>query len=240
MFRRSVATMLGACLLVCLATGTTYADLKAFVGSDEVELKDGTRIPCLVLMESARGVLIILRDPEKGEDAYRQQFIPSDQIARVNRGNKQGDTRTFQTDMELARKVIQGSGYRPAQEAKPVEPVIPTGPIAPVAAPAATKPVSSPPATGTGALPAKDLADAYLQRFPELEAASEQLLGGRNQLTQELEKAMTDPTFRQEAERMLSLFLQVAPPEKPIHEPARPRTTKPAPKAAKPAPATGK
>lgn len=228
--------VLGALLSLCLSA-TLWADLQAFVATDVVELKDGKKIQCLILMESSRGVLIIMPDPEQGEDAYRQQFIPKNQIKQMVRGPRQGGTKAFQTDTELARKVIQGSGFQPeaASRAQPAEPITPTGPIAPATPPVTARPAPAPvPAGEKGALQARDLTEAYLQRFPALEEAS-QMLGGRTLLAKSIERTLADPAARQEAERLLDMFLQTAEAK------AAPRRKMPVKrKKAKPAPRTPK
>jgi hypothetical protein len=234
-----------SCLLGLFLSAPLHADMQAFVGQDVVELTDGTRIECLVVMESTRGVLVIRPDPEKGEGAHRQQFIPASQIKSVTRGVRQGETKAFQTDTELARKVIQGSGLRPDDKAKPAQPVTPTGPIAPVTPPVAQKPGPRPTPTpplgqGKGTLPSKDLIEAYLQRFPALQEAADQLLGGQTQLAEGLEKALAEPATRQEAERMLELFFQTTRTEATPVKTERPGSVKPAPQLVKPAPAAAK
>jgi len=226
--------VLGALLSLCLSA-TLWADLQAFVATDVVELKDGKKIQCLILMESSRGVLVVMPDPEQGEDAYRQQFIPKSQIKHMVRGPRQGGTKAFQTDTELARKVVQGSGFQPetTSRTQPAEPITPTGPIAPATPPVTAKPAPVP-AGGKGALPAKDLTEAYLQRFPALEEAS-QMLGGRTILAKSIESTLADPAARQEAERLLDMFLQTAEAK------AAPRRKMPVKrKKAKPAPRTPK
>jgi len=234
---------LWVCLLWLAMAGPLHADLQAFVGQDVVELADGTRIECLVVTESARGVLIIRPDPEKGDGVYRQQFIPAAQVKSVTRGQRQGETRAFQTDTELARKVIQGNRLKQDDKAKPAQPVTPTGPIAPVTAPVVQKPAGRPDPVawpGKGALPSKELVDAYLRRFPALQEASDQLLGGQAQLADSLEKALSEPATRQEAERMLELFFQTTRNEVPPAKAERPANAKPAPQPTKPAPAPTK
>jgi hypothetical protein len=232
-------------LLGLVLSTPLYADLQAFVGQDVVELADGTRIECLVVMESSRGVLIILPDPEKGEGKHRQMFIPASQVKSVTRGVRQGETKAFQTDNELAQKVIQGSGGRPDEKAKPAQPVTPTGPIAPVTPPVTQKPGGAPApkpeqGPGKGALPPKALVDAYLLRFPQLQEAADQLLGGQSQIAEALEKALSEPATRQEAERMLELFFQTHRGEMPTGKVDKPGTVKPAPRPFKPAPAPAK
>jgi len=230
------------CFILFFFWGPVYADMQAFVGQDTVELVDGTRIECLVVMESPRGLLIIRSDPEKGEDGHRQEFIPASQVKSVTRGVRLGETKAFPTDNELAQKVIQGSGTKTPATSKPVTPLLPTGPIAPATPPVTQKgPAPMPaPAPAKGALASKDLASAYLQRFPALEDAVGQLLGGRSQLVEAMDKALADPAARLEAERMLDLFFQASRPEAVPAKSEKPAAVKPAPQTAKPAPAGAK
>lgn len=229
------------CFCLFLLWSPVYADMQAFVGQDVVELADGTRIECLVVMESSRGVLIIRPDPEKGADGHRQEFIPAGQVKSITRGIRQGETKAFQTDNELAQKVIQGSGTKAGAKSKPAQPVLPTGPIAPATAPVTQKaPAIAPPVPAKGALASKDLINSYLLRFPALQDAADQLLGGQSQLAEVMEKALADPAARQETERILNLFFQTSRPEVGPPKTEKPAPGKPAPQPVKSAPAVTK
>ena len=258
MFRSSSAALRfqarrpGAWLAVCLAAGlfcaaSARADLQVDLRRDVVELVDGTRIECIVLIETRRGVLVAVADPKR-EGGSKQEFIPADKIRKITRGEGNGQMQGFQTEVELCQKVIQGTGFRPPQPAtkKDETPVVPAGPIQPAqpvnpAQPAPAQPLTNRPAPK---LSPKELTSAYFSRFPALREAAEQLLGGSANLQETLQRSFEgDPGAREQLEKFLELYLQSSIPAAPaageptVRKPEAPKPPggKPKPKPAPPA-----
>src|SRR4029079_12346935 len=107
---------------------------------------------------------------------------------------------------ELARKVIQGNGYRQEAKAKPHDDITaPQGPIGPVSLQSAKlteadKGVPVP----TSKITPQELRDSYLSRFPDLMVATQGLLGG-DRAVQVLDQAMKgDPLVRRQVEGFLN------------------------------------
>lgn len=244
--RKTSARLACAGLTAALLTGfslpewtSARADLQVNTRKDVVELVDGTKIECTVLMEGPRGVLIAVKDPKDEKKEARQELIPLSKVKRIVRGKDEGAIEGFQTSEELARKVIQGSGFREKKE-KPTEPMLPTGPLNPAQplvhnpqAPAS--PTLQP--TPNKKLTAKDVTEAYLTRFPALKDAAELFLGGGANAQAILQKAQEgDPVLGEQVRTFLGLFLQgatAAPPQPANKTPALPKAPVP-PKAPAP------
>jgi|GEM_PF-6689963 len=250
-------------ILLCLQF-SACADLQVQVRKDTVKLKDGTEIQCIVLAVTAKGVLIVETDPED-EEATRQRIIPAADVAEILRGEAEGAVAGFQTEHELARKVIQGTGYRkeeaPSKSDKvakggkgkekepktpkvaektaptPAEPSVPRN-LKPAVEAAAPGPVSK--------LSAKELSEAYAARFPELKLQAQALLG-MDRATQILDMAQKgDVPARAEAESFMKLFMppdtstlsenKVVVAPTGTRRPRRPSALATPPKVAAPAP----
>ena len=231
-----------AILAVLMFSAPVRADLQVNLRRDKVELTDGTVVECIVLMQTERGVLIAVKDPDK-EDGVIQKVIPAAKVKSVTRGKDAGEVKGFKTEEELARKVIQGSGYRKDDgDAPPPAPVDPTGPVAPVT-PLLTdpklKPAEPEKVVANSKLSPKDVANEYLSRFPDIRAAAQIFLGGSDRLPELFDRAQKgDKVVRDQLEEFLRLFLSsVQPPVQskapPNKQPAKPGAPKPgAPKGA--------
>lgn len=92
------------------------ADLEVNVRPDKIVLTDGSELACIVLMVTPQGALIVESDPDDPAKT-RQRVVATAKIARVMLGEPNGTVAGLQTNTELARKVIQGSGFR--KEEKP-------------------------------------------------------------------------------------------------------------------------
>src|SRR5689334_18865305 len=104
---------LAAAVLLC---GRAWPDLQVNLRKDTVVLTDGTEVDGVVLMITARGVLLVqndAKDPEK----KNQRLIPRDDVVRIEYGETQGVVAGYQTGTESTRKVIQGTGFH-QEEAK--------------------------------------------------------------------------------------------------------------------------
>ena len=222
----SLAYRLYLSTVVCVATllaPLAHADLEVNSRKDVIELTDGTEIVCVVLMVAAKGALIVETDPDDKEKT-RQRLIPRDQIAKIKNGKAEGTISGFQTDGELAHKVIQGTGYR--QEAKAKTPAkgdvakgpAPAGPLSLESA--KIKKTESDVELAVTKLSPSDLRDAYLARFPELRPMTQGLLGNER-ATQLIDQAIKgDPLVRKQVEGFLNLVL--AGSNQAVPEPAAP------------------
>lgn len=243
-------------LAALLSAGPARADLEVWYRQDRVELVDGTVIECFVVISGPRGAVVVMEDKarskpkeaekaeqvgeaekteqaeeaEKQEVPLKQEFIPADVIRRIVRGENNGEKKGFQTALELAHKVIRGTGFRPGQQqaapaqqqARPGQPAVPgaPAPAAPVlpAQPRilpATPPTPGQPQAVAPAIkpPPKEVAEAYLTRFPELRAAAERLLGTSANVPAEIQKLIeSDPAARPALEEFLGAFFQPAQP----------------------------
>lgn len=202
---------LSFCLLlaVCLPPLAVRADLEVNVRTDKVVLKDGTEIDCIVLAVTPRAVLIVEPDP-KDPEKTRQRVIPSAQVEKIVRGDANGSTTGFQTQIERAQKVIQGVGYRREEATSKDEakgPQAPTSGDPVVLGKAAKLAVDAKSAKTTGQLNARDLTGAYLSRFPALKAAAQSLIG-LDKLAPLMEQAQQgDALARKQVEGFLKLVL---------------------------------
>lgn len=192
--------LLAALLLELLAV-PAGADVQVGNRKDTVVLKDGTRIECIVVMSTPRGLLVIIQNPEK-EDETHQEFIPADTVKEVIRGqaDAQDTMKGFKTETVETQKIVQGEGYRKAASSKKKKkgaetgPILPTGKIGPaeplVETGLKTVPVGLQPLANTKLSP-KEIVDAYMQRFPELDQATEYFLGGNAKAEALIKKATT-------------------------------------------------
>jgi hypothetical protein len=234
------------CFFLLLAVSTAplaRADLQVNLRTDTVVLNDGTRIECIVLMVTSKGVLIVEPDPAD-KDKTRQRVIDAAEVKEVLPGQPDGSVTGFQTDTERAHKVIQGAGFR-KEEPKKTAQADPksTAGNAGVQAPKAPQDTGNAvkvtadktPLGAASKLTAKEIADAYMARFPMLKSAAQNLLGLERVpfLIEQAQKG--DPLARRQVEGFLKLFLtdgsQLA--EKPaasapIEKAAKPRRGKPA------------
>lgn len=244
--RGAFGAALSLFVLALFFLGTpSHADLQVNLRADKVELNDGTVIECIVLMETARGVLIAVKDPDK-EDGIIQRVIPIANVKKITKGEDQGQMKGLKTEEELARKVIQGSGYRKDGHdiSKPL-PINPTGPIEvvqPVVGPTKPTGIDVKPVANSKLSP-KDVANEYLSRFPDLREAAQVFMGGGERVGELFQTAQTDdPVLHDQLDNFLTLFLKsVEPPDKsqskqPVKgKPAPPPAKPPAPKATPPA-----
>ncbi|HYF48164.1 MAG TPA: hypothetical protein VEJ63_02085 [Planctomycetota bacterium] len=220
-------------LLLCFSA---YADLQTDARVDKVVLKDGTEIECVVIMITKRGALIVEQDP-KDKEQTRERIIPADEIERIDHGEADGSKPNlgFQTDKELAHKVIKGSGFRRTEKKKDKKdeeaekkPVTNQQLVMGKAKTITTDPL----AAATGKMSAQDLSSAYLSRFPVLKSTAQTLIG-TDRLPQLIDAAQKgDPLARKQVEGFLKLFLggdnstlnekpQATAPQKPV-KPAKP------------------
>ncbi len=209
---RTRAADLFVLLLAFLLCGAARADLEVNDRTDTVELVDGTIIDCVVLMVADKGALIVEGDA-KDKEHRRQRLIPKDQIAHITHGKAKGSISGYQTDTELARKVIQGNGYRQELKTKPRSDEVkgPQGPVGPISLESAklTDEDKGIPVPSTK-LTAQELRDSYFSRFPELKTSTQGLLGN-DRAGQVLDQAMKgDPLVRRQVEGFLSLVLSGA------------------------------
>ena len=233
----SLAACLGAWVLLA---GTALAYLQVNVRRDVVELQDGTKVECIVLVETKRGVLVVVKDPDKAEGVV-QKLIPAADVKKITSGSDEGQIKGLKTEAELARKVVQGSGYRKeGKDPTLLPPVAPTGPITPALAPV-TNATGEQPAANTPSKPAaskltpQQVAGAYFSRFPTLQMAVETFVGGTDMVAPLIQQARDgDITAREPLEGFLGLFLLSKPPA-PERQPGT--RSKPAPGTiSKPAP----
>ena len=193
-----------------LFAASVRADLEVNDRTDTVELTDGTEIYCVVLMVADKGALIVEGD---GKDKQQQRLIPKDQIAKISHGKAKGTVSGLQTDTELARKVIQGNGFRQETKAKANKDDVkaPQGAIGPVTLESAKlTEVDKGLPVPTSKLTAQELRDSYLSRFPALKQSAQGLLGN-DRAVQVLDQAMKgDPLVRRQVEGFLSLVLSGA------------------------------
>jgi hypothetical protein len=193
-------------LLACVfSIFSVRADLEVNRRRDKVVLVDGTEIECLVLMETKSGVLIVEVDP-KDKDKTAQRVIPIDTVAKVIHGKPDGTIAGFQTDKELAHKVVQGTGFRKEESVgRPKESLGEWGQTTSLGS--GEKPVAHG-NTPASALSVKELQDAYMARFPELKDAAAALVGP-DRTTQLLDLAQKgDPLVRKQMENFLGLFVR--------------------------------
>lgn len=225
------------CLSLCaaLSVAPAHADLEINLRQDTITLTDGTVIPCIILVITEKAVLVVETDPEDSE-ARRQRAIPRHVISKIERGEHDGATEGLQTESLLARKVISGTGFRDEESPKAKEPKAknddkkdPNDKTAtPVKKPKETKPVATGPVgpgktgivfsgkatklateatAGTIKGSPKDMADAYLQRFPALRDAAQSFLGSERlpQAFEQIQKG--DGPVRSQAESFLGVFM---------------------------------
>ena len=227
---------------------SVYADLQVNLRIDKVILKDGTEIECIVLMVTSKAVLIAETDPADPTKA-RQRVIPADTVEKIIRGEAVGEVTGFHTDKELLQKVIQGSGFRKEEAPAAKEQKGPLGPKANEAEKEGrgkhvARPTDAQPSTSK--IGAKELADAYLSRFPALKTAAQNLIGlvQTPQLIEQAQKG--DPLVRKQVVAFLLLVLNsnagmpdeknAAPAAKtPPPAPLPPNNDQVAPPAPKPA-----
>lgn len=195
-----IGCVLLAALLLELLAVSAGADVQVNNRKDTVVLKDGTRIECIVVMSTARGLLVIIQNSDK-ENETHQEFIPSETVKEVIRGqaDAQETIKGFKTETVETQKIVQGEGYRKAAGKKKKKgaetgPVLPTGKIGPaeplVETSLKTVPVGLQPLANTKLSP-KEIVDAYMQRFPELDQAAEYFLGGNTKAEALIKKATT-------------------------------------------------
>jgi hypothetical protein len=181
------------------------ADLQVNHRKDKVVLVDGTEIVCLVLMETKSGVLIVEADP-KDKEKTRQRVISNDQVSKVIHGKPDGTIAGFQTEAELAHKVVQGTGFRKEESDEPKINTSVAG-WGQAQGTSGEKPVVAN-NVPQSALSPKELQEAYMARFPGLKDASSALLGNER-TTQLIEQALKgDPLVRKEMENFLGLFVK--------------------------------
>ncbi|MBE7462165.1 MAG: hypothetical protein HS116_01615 [Planctomycetes bacterium] len=229
--QRLLACALSACLAAGICPLPAWADVQVNYRKDKVILEDGSEVPCIVVMQTPRGVLIIVANPKDPDGKPIQKIIPAEKVKEVQRGPDEGKVKGFQTSSEQAQKVVQGSGFR-EQERKPVPeaPVIPQGKIGKLDTsdltmlPGETT-TPQPKLVSNTKLDSKEVADAYLARFPQLGEIAGLFMGNRSQVQTEFKRAMEgDAQARRELESYLNLFL---PTDTPVAAPvqARPQPT---------------
>ncbi|MCW8133687.1 MAG: hypothetical protein KIS92_25300 [Planctomycetota bacterium] len=238
--------VLAAWLLACAFVATpAHADLQVNLRRDKVELNDGTVVECIVLMQTPRGVLIAVKDPNK-EDGVIQKVIPSSKVKSIVRGEDEGQMKGLKTEEELARKVIQGSGYRKEGVEEQPQPINPTGPIEAIQplVPNKTTDPNGPKPVANSKLTPQQVAQEYLSRFPDLREASQIFMGGSERVGELFQRAQKDdPILREQLDGFLNLFLKsIQPPDKTVGKraPVKPKAPAPKPPAPKPAPPPAK
>ncbi|MCZ7649308.1 MAG: hypothetical protein M5U26_29300 [Planctomycetota bacterium] len=229
---RLAAALLGLALALCAGQARVRADLEVNTRKDLVTLKDGTEIECIVLMESPRAVMVVVKNPDDPEGKPIQKVIPAEQVAKIERGKWEGTVQGFQTTQEQTQKVVQGSGYRKVEKKEKDDgPVVPVGRIGKVDAdttllPGPTTP--QPKLISNTKLDPRQVSDAYLTKYPALVEISELMLGSSKQAEGLFKKAMDgDPEVRKQLESYLNLFL-TEPAQAPAVTPGAPAPGKPA------------
>ena len=110
-------------------------------------------------------------------------------------------------------KVIQGSGFRKKKKKEKSGPIIPDGKVKveePLLLPSANDANKGQKLISNTKLKPKEVAEAYLARFPALRAAAERFLGGERNAVKVLDQAMKgNRRTRQQVEGFLNLFLAV-------------------------------
>ena len=244
--RTTLHSALAGLLVLCAMLALPVrADLEYNGRVDKVVLTDGTEIECIVLMEADGGALIVEGDPQD-KSARKQRLIPKSQIAKIVRGEANGTISGFQTDTELCRKVVQGSGFRKEDTSKKTVDKdnvrAPTTAYDPetLAKLKLNKDLNTP--VPTSKLTSQELRDAYLSRFPALKDTSQALLGN-DRAVQVLDQALKgDPLVRRQVEGFLNLVVsQTAAPAAVAPEtvsptksarPIKPKKTRPDAEAA--------
>lgn len=223
-------------VILCAFQSRIHADLEVNVRQDKLVLTDGTEIPCLILAITDRAVLIVEADPNDPE-SRKQRAVPRRVIQRIVRGENEGVTEGLMTEEAQGKKVIAGVGFREEETPKSREPKTkddkdgkggtekvaakaskkepkapkPDGPVGPgkagiVFAGKATK-LTTEGVAGTIKGAPKEMADAYLQRFPALREASQSFLGA-DRLPQAFEQIQKgDGQARTQAESFLRVFM---------------------------------
>ncbi len=226
-----------AVLAVGVAPRRAAADLEVSVRVDKVTLKDGTEVECIVLMVTAKGVLIVESDPKEPEKT-RQRVIPAEQVESIVHGERDGAVTGLQTETEETQKVVQGTGFRKpsktkkdakeGKDAKDGGTPKPPGVIQGLKADKVTTVKIDDPKGPVPAskLAARDLSDAYLSRFPVLKSSAQNLLG-LDRVPQLIEQAQKgDPLARKQVESFLKMFLPAdttSLAEKPVAAQAKPK-----------------
>ena len=104
-------------VILGLSLAGARADLEVNLRVDKVLLTDGSEIDCIVLMVTAKAVLIVESDPADPTKT-RQRVIPANTVAKIIRGETVGEMTGFQTDKELVQeshpglRLPQGRGPR--------------------------------------------------------------------------------------------------------------------------------
>lgn len=200
-------------LTALLAAMPAHADLQVNLRKDTVTLNDGTEIECIVLMVTKKAVMVVEADPENKEKT-RQRIIPRETVEKIEYGESDGSVAGFQTDTELARKVVQGIGFRNEEKAakKEEKPATPANPnaVQPLAMGKASKIATEGPAINAAVskFTARELTDAYFSRFPILKSSAQAMLGA-DRVPQLIEQAQKgDPLARRQVETFLKLCVQ--------------------------------
>ncbi len=199
----------GLILLFAAAAFPARADLEVNGRVDKIVLTDGTEIECVILMVADNGALIVESDP-KDKTVKKQRLIPKSQIAKVIHGEANGTISGFQTDTELCRKVVQGTGFRKEETKKTIDKdnlKAPTTAYDPetLAKLHLNKDLNTP--VPTSKLSSQELRDAYLSRFPALKDTTQTLLG-TDRAVQVLDAALKgDPLVRRQVEGFLNLVV---------------------------------
>lgn len=197
----------GLATLFVLALAVNFsvrADLQVNHRQDKVVLLDGTEIVCLVLMETKTGVLIVEADPNN-KDKTVQRILPLDKVSKVIHGKPDGTISGFQTEAELAHKVVQGSGFRKEDSGNVKDTGTNWGERPIATTEGTTTPKSNVPAS---ALSPKELQEAYLSRFPGLKDAAGALLGPERTLQLIEQGQKGDPLVRKQLEGLLGMFVK--------------------------------
>lgn len=200
-------TTLLSIILTFAICGATHADIEVNARLDTIVLNDGTEIQCLILMMSPAGVVIVetdAKDPEK----KTQRTLQRTAIRNIVIGERSSRTEELLTDTEMARKVVMGksahkddkddesklasaskkksAGKKKASTEKTTDVAAVEPSVKPAAAADEPKrpapdtvkpdaPVALPPDT----LPTKELTEAYLGRFPDLQSAAMDIAGAQ-------------------------------------------------------------
>lgn len=239
--RQSGIARAALCLALCVAlAGPAHADLQVNLRRDKVELTDGTVIECIVLMQTERVVLVAIKNPDK-EDGMLQKIIPIAQVKKITKGPDEGQVKGLKTDTELARKVIQGSGFRKDdKDSENTGPAMPTGPVQAVQplVPAPRPVDNTPKPVANSKRSPTEVANEYMARFPDLRAAAQVFLGGADKLPEYFQRAQKDDVLlREQLGGTLNLFLQsIQPPEQASGKQQTKQPAQPKPPTAKPPP----
>jgi hypothetical protein len=198
-----------------LFASSVFADLKTNRRVDVVVLKDGTEIQGVIIMSTAKKIVLIVQDTKDTDDAKkcRERILSRDEIERIEIGVEEGSHEGFTTEVENAQTVISGTGFRKEEKtetSKSGDKKSPPGlgTHAPLSMGKAKTISTEPTVVIPGKMSSKELAEAYLSRFPVLKSAAQMLIGTEGVVSLLDSAQKGDPLARKQADEFLKLFLE--------------------------------